>query len=141
MKTDYIIVLPIILTLTLLNIIYFYTTDNFDNFDIFTPNWIDMTFLRILTVIFILLIAFIITVFIKKDENIVILFTIIMILFLGITDNIEHSQVVEMFIISTIVLLLLSIILIYNRSYIVALPLIIYIYIYISIVYIKNNYI
>jgi len=141
MKTDYIIVIPIILALSLLNLIYLYTTDNFDDFDIFTPNWINIPFVRILSVLFILLITYIIVVYMKRDNFTSILFSIILVLFLGITDNIEHSRVVEMFILATIILLLLLISFLTNRNYIIALPVILYCYIYMSIVYIKNNYI
>ena len=141
MKTDYIIVIPIILTLAILNITYLYTTDNFDNFDIFTPTWINTSFIRILSVLFLVLITYITVLFVSRDIFITIVFTIIMFLFLGITDNIDHSRVVEMFILATIILILLLLSLLYNRKYITALPIILYGYIYISIVYIKNNYI
>lgn len=141
MKTDYIIVIPIILTLAILNITYLYTTDNFDNFDIFTPTWINTSFIRFLSVLFLVLITYITVLFVSRDILITIVFTIIMFLFLGITDNIDHSRVVEMFILATIILILLLLSLLYNRKYITALPIILYGYIYISIVYIKNNYI
>lgn len=141
MKTDYIIVIPIILALTILNIVYLYTTDNFDNFDIFTPTWINTPFIRILSILFLLLITYIIVFFITRDRLVSILFSIILVLFLGITDNVEQSRVVEMFILATIILVLLLIALTYKRRYITALPIILYSYVYISIVYIKNNYI
>lgn len=141
MKTDYIIVVPIVLTITILNIVYLYTTDNFNNFDIFIPTWISITLLRIISVLFLLFITYIILFFIQKDNIIPILFSIILVLFLGITDSVEHSRVIEMFIMATIILILLLLSLLYKRYYVTGIPIILYTYIYISIVYIKNNYI